>query len=38
MSPWMGWAQMALATPVVVLWCGWPFFEGAGGRRLCTAA
>jgi len=26
MSPWMGWAQMALATPVV-LWCGWPFFE-----------
>jgi Cu+-exporting ATPase len=25
-SPWMGWAQMALATPVV-LWCGWPFFE-----------
>jgi Cu+-exporting ATPase len=24
--PWMGWAQMALATPVV-LWCGWPFFE-----------
>lgn len=26
MNPWMGWAQMALATPVV-LWCGWPFFE-----------
>jgi Cu+-exporting ATPase len=25
-SRWMGWAQMALATPVV-LWCGWPFFE-----------
>jgi Cu+-exporting ATPase len=25
-SPWMGWVQMALATPVV-LWCGWPFFE-----------
>ncbi|QNI35943.1 heavy metal translocating P-type ATPase [Edaphobacter albus] len=25
-SGWMGWAQMALATPVV-LWCGWPFFE-----------
>jgi len=25
-SPWMGWAQLALATPVV-LWCGWPFFE-----------
>jgi Cu+-exporting ATPase len=25
-SSWMGWAQMALATPVV-LWCGWPFFE-----------
>lgn len=23
---WMGWAQMTLATPVV-LWCGWPFFE-----------
>lgn len=25
-SRWMGWLQMALATPVV-LWCGWPFFE-----------
>jgi Cu+-exporting ATPase len=25
-SQWMAWAQMALATPVV-LWCGWPFFE-----------
>ncbi|HEY0162913.1 MAG TPA: heavy metal translocating P-type ATPase [Edaphobacter sp.] len=25
-SPWMGWAQLAFATPVV-LWCGWPFFE-----------
>jgi Cu+-exporting ATPase len=25
-SRWMGWAQMVLATPVV-LWCGWPFFE-----------
>jgi Cu+-exporting ATPase len=25
-SGWMGWVQMALATPVV-LWCGWPFFE-----------
>jgi Cu+-exporting ATPase len=25
-SRWMGWVQMALATPVV-LWCGWPFFE-----------
>jgi Cu+-exporting ATPase len=25
-SRWMPWAQMALATPVVV-WCGWPFFE-----------
>jgi P-type Cu+ transporter len=25
-SRWMGWGQMALATPVV-LWCGWPFFE-----------
>jgi Cu+-exporting ATPase len=25
-SRWMGWVQMALATPVVV-WCGWPFFE-----------
>lgn len=25
-SRWMGWAQLALATPVV-LWCGWPFFE-----------
>ncbi len=25
-SGWMGWLQMALATPVV-LWCGWPFFE-----------
>lgn len=23
---WLGWAQLALATPVV-LWCGWPFFE-----------
>jgi Cu+-exporting ATPase len=23
---WMGWAQLAVATPVV-LWCGWPFFE-----------
>ena len=23
---WNGWAQMVLATPVV-LWCGWPFFE-----------
>jgi P-type Cu+ transporter len=22
----MGWAQLALATPVV-LWCGWPFFQ-----------
>jgi Cu+-exporting ATPase len=25
-SRWLGWAEMALATPVV-LWCGWPFFE-----------
>jgi cation transport ATPase/YHS domain-containing protein len=24
----LNWAQMALATPVV-LWCGWPFFERA---------
>jgi P-type Cu+ transporter len=23
---WLGWAELALATPVV-LWCGWPFFE-----------
>jgi P-type Cu+ transporter len=23
---WMGWIELALATPVV-LWCGWPFFE-----------
>ncbi|MDE1178322.1 MAG: heavy metal translocating P-type ATPase [Edaphobacter sp.] len=23
--PWVGWVEMALATPVV-LWCGWPFF------------
>lgn len=23
---WLGWVEMALATPVV-LWCGWPFFE-----------
>jgi Cu+-exporting ATPase len=25
-SRWLGWVEMALATPVV-LWCGWPFFE-----------
>ncbi len=25
-NPWMGWMELALATPVV-LWCGWPFFE-----------
>jgi Cu+-exporting ATPase len=25
-SRWLGWIEMALATPVV-LWCGWPFFE-----------
>lgn len=25
-ASWIGWAQMVLATPVV-LWCGWPFFE-----------
>jgi Cu+-exporting ATPase len=25
-SRWLAWAQLVLATPVV-LWCGWPFFE-----------
>ncbi|HEX7159068.1 MAG TPA: heavy metal-binding domain-containing protein, partial [Edaphobacter sp.] len=25
-SRWMGWVELALATPVA-LWCGWPFFE-----------
>jgi Cu+-exporting ATPase len=35
--PWLGWVQLALATPVV-LWCGWPFFvrgwESLVSRRL----
>ncbi|WP_263365914.1 heavy metal translocating P-type ATPase [Edaphobacter bradus] len=29
-GPWLGWAELALATPVV-LWCGWPFFERGWG-------
>src|SRR5258706_10929911 len=28
MKPWLGWTELALATPVV-LWCGWPFFVRA---------
>ena len=31
---WNPWAQLALATPVV-LWCGWPFFQ-RGWRSLVT--
>ena len=27
-QPWLPWAELALATPVV-LWCGWPFFVRA---------
>jgi Cu+-exporting ATPase len=34
MSPWLGWAQFALATPVV-LWCGWPLLE-RGVRSIVT--
>ena len=33
-SPWLAWAQLALATPVV-LWGGWPLLE-RGGRSLVT--
>ena len=34
MSPWLGWVQLALATPVV-LWCGWPLLE-RGVRSVIT--
>ena len=34
MSPWLGWAQLALATPVV-LWAGWPLLE-RGARSVIT--
>ena len=34
MNPWLGWAQLALATPVV-LWGGWPLLE-RGARSLVT--
>jgi Cu+-exporting ATPase len=33
-SPWSGWVQFTLATPVV-LWCGWPLLE-RGVRSIIT--